>query len=153
MTYQLVIECINYYGNPSPKRIDFVKRYLKKSLGNVDSVQMFESEISQDLIVPQILIYYNEGNPESIIPNVDSILSGIGLTMVRALVLKVITRAAEGAIIGGAVGSLSTSKKKEVLLYGMVGALFGTAIGGLIKKGIPVLVAVKECEKWSFHST
>lgn len=33
----------------------------------------------------------------------------------------------------------------------MIRALFGTAIGGLIKKGTPVLVAVKEYEKWLFY--
>jgi hypothetical protein len=151
LPYQLVVECIIYYGSPSPERIDFVKRHLKELLGNVE-VQMFESEISPNLILPQILIYYNaDENPKSFIRKVDSILARIGLTTIRAVVLKVTTRAAEGAVIGGIAGGLSTSKKKDVLLYGMIGSLFGTAIGSLIKKGTPLLAAVKESGEWSFH--
>jgi hypothetical protein len=151
LSYQLAIECINYYGSPSPERIDFVKRHLKESLRNIDNIRMFESEISQNLIMPQILIYYNDENPESFIRNVDSVLAGIGLTAIRAVVLKVTTRTAEGAIVGGTAGSLAASKEKDVLLYGMIGILFGTAIGGLIKKGTPLLAAIKESGKWSFY--
>jgi hypothetical protein len=154
LSYQLVIECINYYGTPSPERIEFVKRHLKESLGNVD-IQMFELEISSNLIMPQILIYYNvDENPESFIRNVDSILTSIGLTTIRAVVFKVTTLAAEGAVTGGlsgGVAGLSTSKKDDVLLFGMIGSLLGTTIGSLIKKGTPVLSAVKESGDWSFY--
>lgn len=118
MSYQIVIECINYYGSPSPERIDFVERYLKESLGNVNKVRMFESEVTRNVIMPQILIYYNDENPESYIRNIDSVMARIGLTTTRAVVLKVTTRAAEGAIVGGVGGSLATSKKKTFCYMG-----------------------------------
>jgi hypothetical protein len=155
LSYQLVIECINYYGTPSPERMDFVKRHLKESLGNAD-VRMFELEISSNLIMPQILIHYNvDENPESFIRNVDSILASIGLTTFRAVLFRVTTLAAEGAATGGLTGAaagLSTSKKDDVLLFGMIGSLLGTTIGSLIKKGTPVVSALKVSGDWSFYS-
>jgi hypothetical protein len=33
----------------------------------------------------------------------------------------------------------------------MIGILFGTAVRSLLKKGTPLLAAVKESGKWSFH--
>jgi len=151
LSYQLVVECINYYGNPSPERIDFVEKHLKESLGNIDKVRVFELEISQNLIMPQILICYNDENSKSLIRKVDSVLTRIGLTTIRAIVLKVTTRAAEGAILGGVAGSMAASKKKDILLYGMIGILFGTAVGGLLNQGTPLLAAVKESGKWLLH--
>jgi hypothetical protein len=150
LSYQLVVECIIYYGNPSHERIKFVEEYLKELLGNIDKVQVFESEISQNIIIPQVLIYYKDEDSVSFIRKVDSALTRIGLTTTRAIVLKVTTHAAEGAALGGLAG-VATSKKKDILLYGMIGILFGTAIGGLLKKGTPILAAVKESGKWSIQ--
>jgi hypothetical protein len=150
LSYQLVVECIIYYGNPSHERIKFVEKYLKESLGNIDKVQVFESEISQNIIIPLILIYYKDEESVSFIRKVDSVLTRIGLTTTRAIVLKETTRAAEGAVLGGLAG-VATSKKKDILLHGMIGILFGTAVGGLLKKGTPLLAAVKESGKWSIQ--
>lgn len=151
MSYQMVIECTTYYGIPSHERITFVEKYLRKTLGNINKVRVFESEISHNLIIPQILIYYNDENPTSFIQKVDLVLAGIELTAIRAVVSKVTTRTAEGAILGGAGGGLAASKKKDTLTYILIGTLFGGAIGSLLKDGVPVLAAIKKSGNWFFQ--
>jgi hypothetical protein len=149
MNYRAIIECSSYYGTPLQERIDSVKKYLKKRLGNVQ-VQMFESEISPNIVLPQILIDFDE-NPESFIMKIDSILANIRLTAIRAVVSKITTRRTEGAIAGGATAGLVTSEEKNNLLYVLIGTLFGSVIGNLLKDEDPVLAAFKESGNWLFQ--
>jgi hypothetical protein len=151
MNYRVIIECSNYYGTPLRERIEFVEKYLKETLGNVQ-VRMFESEISPNLILPQVLIDFDDGNPESFIRKIDSILASITLTAIRAVVSKVTTHGAEGAIVGGVTGAAAAvaSNKKDTLPYLLIGTLFGSAVGNFLKDEDPVLAAF-ESGDWLFQ--
>jgi hypothetical protein len=67
------------------------------------------------------------------------------------MVSEMTTHGTEGAILGGATGTLAASNKNETLLYSLIGALLGGMVGKLLKEGVPKLAAVKEDGKWSFQ--
>lgn len=78
---------------------------------------MFESEISHNLIKPQIFISYSYEEPESFIQKLDFVLVEMGPTATTVAASKLIIDTAEGSIIDGVTGGPDASKKNETLSY------------------------------------
>lgn len=148
IVYQLIVECNNYCGTPSKRRCNAMKEYLEQRISSIDSVEMIENEVIQNLIRPQIFIRYDNNHSGKLLESLDEKLLEIGLYAIKALVVKVATHAVEGIIIGGGLGALVGSRKNEKLLASLVGALIGGAVGDLIEKGTLELVANKGPSGW-----
>lgn len=149
MTYQVVLECNTYCGTSSETRCRAIQEYLKHKLVNIDSVQMIENEVLQNLIRPQIFIRCNEENhPDVLLRTLDEKLLEIGLYAIKALVIRIVTHAIEGIAVGGSLGALLGSKKQQKTLAVLISALIGGAVGDMIKTGTLELVANKAHSGW-----
>lgn len=154
MTHELLIECNNYCGSPSPERCAAIEKYLKQKIDRKcanSSVKMAEIEVTSNLINPQIVIRYANPDHAYVMNHVDNLLLEVGLCAAKAVVSKIVSHAVEGALAGGATGAVlgSSSRKGNNALAAMfVGALLGGLAGSLAEKGILELVATKESGTW-----
>lgn len=155
MTHELVIECNNYSGIVSQDRCNLLEEYVRQNMKNIctmKNVKMTEIEILPNLIQPTLIIKYDNGDHAALVETIDKILFDIGVTAIKAVVNKIVTRAVEGALAGGGVGLVAgTSSKNAKAALGatLVGALLGGIIGNIIENRILELVSTKEHGKWS----
>jgi len=148
MVYQVILECNNYCGTPSELRCNSIGEYLKQKLSETASIEMRESQVVQNIVRPQIIIRCNEQDPGILIETLDEILLEIGLYALKAVIVRLATRAAEGIVLGGMIGTL-LSKGEDKLLASLIGALIGGAVGNLIEKRITeFFVADKQLTGW-----
>lgn len=153
LSHKLIVECNNYYGTPSEERCTTIADYVKQQLGNNCVVNMQEQELAENLIKPQIIVKYEDGEHEILIRKLDSIMLQIGLTAIKAIIGRVVTHAVEGAVAGGlaGLGLGSSSKKGEVtLVSALLLALLGGVVGNLIENLEVELVASKQSGAWTF---
>src|ERR671910_3624888 len=83
--------------------------------------------------------------------DLDKTLLEIGLYAIKALVVRIATRAVEGIIVGGSLDALFEIKKEQKYLSILIGALIGGAVGNLIEKGTLELVANKAPSGWTIE--
>ena len=151
MVYQVILECNNYCGTPSDLRCNSIGEYLKQKLSDTDSIEMRESQVVQNIVRPQIIIHCNDKDPSTLIKTLDEILLEIGLYALKAVIVKIATRATEGIILGGIIGPL-LSKNENKLLASLIGALIGGGVGNLIEKQIiEFFVADKQLTGWKIQ--
>ena len=156
MKKELVIRCNNYAGVPSEERChtleDYVSAYLK-SLCTVKNVKMHEAQIEENLIYPELVIRYDSVNDDfPIIEKLDQILLEIGVSAIKAIVSKIVSRAVEGALGGGLLCLIAGGSSRDsnaALVTTIIGGLIGGIIGDSIEKQLPLLVAWKEHGRWN----
>ncbi|MDC8451303.1 MAG: complement resistance protein TraT [Candidatus Nitrosotalea sp.] len=113
---------------------------------------MTEIEILPNLIQPTLTIKYENGDHAALVETLDKILLDVGITAIKAVVNKIVTRAVEGVLAGSGVGLVAGASSKNAraaLGATLVGALLGGIIGNIIENRILELVSTKERGMWN----
>ena len=151
---EIMIECNNYFGEPSEQRCRLVEKLVEEEIKNdckLKDIVMKEIQVQDSLIQPIITIRYDAGETQLLTELIDRSLIEIGVTAIKMVVSKIASRAVEGALAGGVGGGgtgLATGKKDSAVAITLIGALVGGLIGSAIEKRVPEYVATKSSGRW-----
>ena len=151
---EIMIECNNYFGEPSEERCRLVEKLVEEEIKNdckLKDIVMKEIQVQDSLIQPVITIRCDAGEIQTLTELIDRSLIGIGVTAIKMVVLKMASRAAEGALAGGGGGGgtgLAAGKNDNAVTITLIGALVGGLIGSAIEKRVPEYVATKSSGRW-----
>ena len=151
---EIMIECNNYFGEPSEERCRLVEKLVEEEIKNdckLKDIVMKEIQVQDNLIQPVITIRYDAGETQLLTELIDRSLIEIGITAIKMVVSKIASRAVEGALAGGVGGGgtgLAAGKNDNVVAITLIGALVGGLIGSAIEKRVPEYVATKSSGRW-----
>ena len=101
---EIMIECNNYFGEPSEQRCRLVEKLVEEEIKDdckLKDIVMKEVQVQDSLIQPIITIRYDAGETQLLTELIDRSLIEIGVTAIKMVVSKIASRAVEGALAGG----------------------------------------------------